>query len=122
MRELSVEPSRAKVAAARVAEILGRLKLNGSIFRPSPLSKVVELEALVVGVRGKEALWTALQRAEVTLGGLDLNSLVESARAQGDKLDLLRLGAVAHAFAAPKGKRPEVAMSTPRASTGDFES
>jgi hypothetical protein len=98
MLELRVEPSRTKVAALRAAELFGRLKLNGSIFRPSPLSKVVELETLVVGVRGKEALWTALQEAEVSLVGLDLSALIESAREQGDKLDALRLGAVAHAF------------------------
>jgi hypothetical protein len=101
MLELRVEPSRTKVAALRAAELFGRLKLNGSFFRSSPLSKVVELETLLVGVRGKEALWTALQRAEVSLVGLDLSALVESAREQGDKLDGLRLGAVAHAFIRP---------------------
>ena len=54
-------PSRMKVGMVRMAELVGRLKLNGRLFERSPLSSVVELETLVVGVRGKEALWTALQ-------------------------------------------------------------
>jgi hypothetical protein len=60
---------------------------------------VIELETLVVGVRGKEALWTALQRANVSLEDVDLDALAESARAQGAELDALRLSAAAAAFA-----------------------
>jgi hypothetical protein len=77
----------------------GRLKLNGRILRRSPLSRVVELEALVVGVRGKEALWTALRGAQVSLRGIDLDALVESARGQGRQLDELRLSAASRALA-----------------------
>jgi hypothetical protein len=104
MRQLDVDPSGMKVTVARVAERFGRLKLNGRLFKPSPLSKVIELETLLVGVRGKEALWTALQRAEVSVEGLDLNGLVESARAQADKLEALRLDAAAQTFAHREGK------------------
>ncbi len=83
----------------RMAERAGRLKLNGKLFARSPLSSVVELETLVVGVRGKEALWTALKRADVSLEDIDLEALVESARAQGVELETLRLNAAAEAFA-----------------------
>jgi hypothetical protein len=82
----------------RVAELVGRLKLNGRIIKRSPLSSVVELETLVVGVRGKEALWTALQQAAIRLENIDLEALVESAREQGAELETLRLSAVANAF------------------------
>lgn len=99
MRQLAVTPSALKVGTVRVAELVGRLKLNGRIFERSPLSSVVELETLVVGVRGKEALWTALQRAGISLDDVDLDALVESARAQGAELEALRLSAVASAFA-----------------------
>ena len=98
MRQLAVTPSALKVGTVRVAELVGRLKLNGRIFERSPLSSVVELETLVVGVRGKEALWTALQRAGVDLEDVDLDALVESARAQGAELEALRMSAVAKAF------------------------
>jgi len=82
----------------RMLERVGRLKLNGSLFERSPLSNVVELETLVVGVRGKEALWTALQRAQVSLQDVNLDELVESARAQGIELETLRLSAARRAF------------------------
>jgi hypothetical protein len=98
MRQLSIEPSAIKIAVVRVAERAGRLKLNGTLFKRSPLSSVVELETLVVGVRGKEALWTALQKADVRLED-DLQALVESAKAQGAQLEALRLRAAAEAFA-----------------------
>jgi hypothetical protein len=99
MRQLSASPSRMKVGMVRMAERAGRLKLNGKLFARSPLSSVVELETLVVGVRGKEALWTALQRAGVSLEDIDLEALAESARAQGVELETLRLNAAAEAFA-----------------------
>jgi hypothetical protein len=103
MQQLAVSPSALKVGIVRVAELVGRLKLNGRIFERSPLSSVVELETLVVGVRGKEALWTALQRAGISLESVDLDALVESARAQGAELEALRLSAAARAFAQASG-------------------
>jgi alcohol dehydrogenase class IV len=103
MRQLSIAPSAIKVGVAHVAERAGRMKLNGSLFKRSTLSSVVELETLVVGVRGKEALWTALQRANVRLED-NLEALVESARAQGAELDALRLSAAARAFARTSGE------------------
>ena len=104
MRQLAVTPSALKVGTVRVAELASRLKLNGRIFERSPLSSVVELETLVVGVRGKEALWTALQRAGMSLEDVDLAALVESARAQGAELEALRLSAAAKAFARAAGE------------------
>jgi hypothetical protein len=98
MRRLDVSPSALKVGTVRVAELVGRLKLNGRIFERSPLSRVVELETLVVGVRGKEALWTALQRTGINFEDVDFDALVESARAQGAELEALRLSAAARAL------------------------
>jgi hypothetical protein len=103
MRQLAVTSSALKVGTVRVAELVGRLKLNGRLFERSPLSSVVELETLVVGVRGKEALWTTLQRAGVSLEDVDLAALVESARVQGAELETLRLSAAARAFARASG-------------------
>jgi len=104
MRQLAVTPSALKVGTVRVAELAGRLKLNGRVFERSPLSRVVELEALVVGVRGKEALWTTLQRVGLRLEDVDLDALVESARAQGAELEGLRQRAVATAFLDASGE------------------
>ena len=103
LRQLSVRPSAIKIAAVRVAERAGRLKLNGTLFKRSPLSRVVELETLVVGVRGKEALWTALQKADIRLED-DLEALAESARGQAAELETLRLRAAARAFSRDSGQ------------------
>jgi hypothetical protein len=65
---------------------------------------VVIQTTLVGGVRGKDALWTALQRAGISLEDVDLDALGESARAQGAELEALRLTAVARAFARASGE------------------
>jgi hypothetical protein len=72
MRDLGVGTDRAKVAGAWAAEKLGRLKPNGHLLGYSPLSRVVELEGLLLGVRGKQALWRAL--AELGAGEPRLTS------------------------------------------------
>jgi hypothetical protein len=106
MRQLDVAPSSTKVGLVRIAELLGRLKLNGRLFTRSPLSRVLELEVLVVGIRGKEALWTALITAGLTFQDIDLDALVESARTQAREVEELRLSAAAMAFGQADGDEP----------------
>src|SRR6478672_10510242 len=65
MSALGIGVDHAKVVAGWTAEKLGRLKLNGQIAGYSPLSRLVELEAMMIGVRGKLALWSALSAAKV---------------------------------------------------------
>ena len=103
MRQLSIKPSAIKVGVVRVAEHAGRLKLNGTLFKRSALSTVLELETLVVGIRGKEALWTALQKADISVND-DLEALAESASGQAAELEALRLSAAARAFARTSGE------------------
>ena len=98
MRQLGVPSSAMKVGFVRIAERVSRLKLNGTLFKRSPLSRIVELETLVVGIRGKEALWTALLAAGFRLQGIDLDALIESARTQAKEVDEQRLIAVADVF------------------------
>jgi hypothetical protein len=99
MRQLNVPTSASKVALVRMAERLGRLKLNGRLFTRSPLSRIIELEALLVGIRGKEALWSALRAADSAIPqGVDLDALIESARTQAEQVDERRLGEVAKTF------------------------
>ena len=50
--ELGFGESKTKEAVAWVGEKIGRLKLNGQLRGYSPLSRVLELEALAVGVSG----------------------------------------------------------------------
>ena len=53
MEELGISRDRIKGVLAWTGEKVGRLKLNGSLLSYSPLSRLVELEGLVIGVTGK---------------------------------------------------------------------
>ena len=99
--EFGFRESRAKEAIAWVGEKVGRLKLNGQIRGYSPLSRVLELEALSVGVAGKLALWQSLQAVPSTaerLRSVDLEQLAERAQGQRDEIEELRLRAAREAF------------------------
>jgi hypothetical protein len=61
MDTLGVSRDRLKPAGAWVAEKLGRLKPNGQLRGYSPLSRLVELEGLYIGISGKARLWKVLE-------------------------------------------------------------
>jgi hypothetical protein len=104
MAQLDVKRDRAKVAGAWAAEKLGRLKLNGRLTGYSPLSRVIELEMLHIGITGKIQLWQALEETQsAKLTRFDLPSLVERAESQRAKVELLRLDAAREAFAEETG-------------------
>jgi hypothetical protein len=88
MDSLGVRPDRAKVAAAWLGEKLGRLKPNAQLRGYSPLSPLVELEILLLGITGKRLLWNAL--AEVAgEHGLDAQRLEElAARAERQRTEV----------------------------------
>ncbi len=102
MRDLGVSPSMPRALAGRVAETLGRLKPNGTLFRRSPLSDVVELEGMRVAVAGKAAGWEALlalAQSEPRLSREQLTELRARAHDQAERLRALHLRAAAEAFA-----------------------
>ncbi len=86
-----------KDAITRGGELLGRLKLNGRLRERSPLSDVVELETLVVGITGKQALWVSLRSAAV-LPAEELDQLIERAERQKRIVESAREAAARHAF------------------------
>jgi hypothetical protein len=90
MRELGVRPDRLKVAAGWTGEKLGRLKPNAQLRGYSPLSPLVELEGLLIGIQGKLAMWRVL--AEVAQDvGLDRERLEALAtRAEHQQADVER--------------------------------
>jgi hypothetical protein len=101
MHALGVRIDRFKLAGGWGAEKLGRLKLNGRLRGYSPLSRVIELEALAIGVRGKLALWRALaelDRDELAATSVTLPELILRAERQLEGLESERLRAVTEAF------------------------
>jgi hypothetical protein len=94
MSRLGVPVRHYKVYAAWAVERVGRLKLNGRVLGRSPLSSLVELEGMRLGVEGKAALWTALRALADRDPRLDparLDRLAARAREQADTLEEMRL-------------------------------
>jgi hypothetical protein len=101
MRALGVRVDQLKVIFGWSGEKLGRLKLNGRLLGYSPLSRVVEIETLALGVTGKLALWRALRELaprESRLAEFDFEALIARAEHQLDGLESQRLRAAADAF------------------------
>lgn len=103
MDHLGVGANRVKMPIAWAAEKVGRLKTNGQLTGYSPLSRMVELEGLALGVTGKLALWRALSATRPDLSAFSLKRLIERAEAQRDELERLRMKAARIAFGAPAG-------------------
>jgi hypothetical protein len=95
MAELGVRRSRFKRPTAVAAERIGRLKLNGRLTGYSPLSRVLELEGLTIGVAGKRSLWLNLRAAGVAdrVRQVDLDRLLERADAQLARVEAQRAAA-----------------------------
>lgn len=101
MHRLDVPVRRYKLAAAWLAEKVGRLKLNGRLMHRSPLSRVIELELMQLGVEGKGAGWRTLRtRAEIDdrLDRARLDELNTRARQQAGLLERMRVRAAAEVF------------------------
>jgi len=102
MDALGVSPDRVKQAAAWTAEKAGRLKPNGRLRGYSPLSRVVELEALSMLVTHNLALWQGLDEltaAQPSLDGPDARRQADQCAQQLQELQAQRRRAVTQARA-----------------------
>ena len=80
-----------KVAAGWLAEKVARLKLNGRLIGYSDLSRLVEIQGLIVAAEFRHLLWSMLALIAPTdprLDGLALEGL--AARARDQRLELER--------------------------------
>lgn len=107
MRSFGAPVDPLKVLGGWGAEKVGRFKLNGRVLGYSPLSRVIELEALALGVRGKLGLWRTLEllgpeRPE--LESFELSHLIARAERQLNEIESYRLRAAAEAFGAERGR------------------
>jgi hypothetical protein len=89
-----------KQALAWLVEKAARLKLNAHLLRRSPLSPLVELEMMTIGVNGKLLLWHMLSSlyGEEAPGGVRLGELIARAERQLEELKEHRLAAGRRAF------------------------
>jgi hypothetical protein len=102
MARLDVPVQRYKKLLAWAGERAARLKPNNRLVERSPLSRVIELEAMRLGVEGKAAGWRTLCEVadtEPRLPGERLEELLARARRQAEELEKLRVRAVTEALA-----------------------
>jgi hypothetical protein len=101
MGAVGARPDPLKQAAGWLAEKVGRLKLNGSLFGYSDLSRLEELEGLCLGVDGKLSGWRALREAaDPRIDPGLLQRLEQRAKDQRARLERHRRRAAATAFRA----------------------
>jgi hypothetical protein len=103
MKRVDVTPQRWRAPAGALTEKAGRLKLNGHVLSRSPLSSVVELEALLAGIEAKRAMWRTLRRladSDDRLDAAPLDDLIERSWRQSDAVEPVRAWAIAAAFTA----------------------
>jgi hypothetical protein len=96
------EQSTAKKSAAWLTEKFGRLKmLSGSDPANVAFSRMEQLETLMLGIRGKLALWEVLAElapSDTRLTGVDWNKLQQTAADQVKRTDEQRRRAAREAF------------------------
>jgi len=94
LRRVGSGTDRAKWLTGLAAEKLGRLKLNGHLLSPSPLSRLTELDGLCLSADARGAFWEALAALDhPALEGLDLQALADRAWEQRETLEPLRVAA-----------------------------
>jgi hypothetical protein len=89
-RLFGVKYSNVGRAVAYSGATLGRVKTNGRVFKYSPLSRVLELEALSSGVMSKLRLWESLLVVSAVETRLDEAELSRLASEANDQLERLR--------------------------------
>ena len=101
MGRLEVERHRVKEAAGWLAERLSRLRLSPTLTGSADLTRLLETEALSLGIEGKLAMWLALRDAAARdhrLAGTDYDRLIERASGQRRALEPHRLAAAERSF------------------------
>jgi hypothetical protein len=114
MDRLGIGKDTVKVVVGWAGEKAGRLKMNGRLLGYSPLSRLVELEGLTIGVRGKLSMWECLRSVanlDPVLAEFELDTLIARAEAQLEGLKRERIAAAELALTGTE----EVSESTPPA-------
>ena len=112
MAHHGIVPSPVKSPLALVAERVGRAKLNGQLVGYSPLSRLVELEALTAGVETQHNLWRTLKAlpAGSLPPSVDADERIARTQKQREELEEHRADAARVAFGS-------LGASTPAGST-----
>lgn len=90
MQRLAIEPSPLKQMAGWAGEKLSRVKLSDAMTSDRDLKRLLEFEALSMGIEGKLLMWRALHEASSShpeLAATDLATLAKRAETQRTSLE-----------------------------------
>jgi hypothetical protein len=102
MAAVSVEVPALKSIVSWLGERAARLKFNDRLFGRSPLSSVIELEGMIVGISGKLQLWRGLAiiaPEDPRLSRFDFDALAARAESQRARLERQHAAAVNRSLA-----------------------
>jgi hypothetical protein len=113
MARLGIKPSMVKLAFAKVADVAARPKLHGRLQPCTPVSRVLQLEALTASILTKRHLWQALAAVAAageipSLDRDELARLIGRSDAQIDRLEVHHAPASRSAFGAGAALSPDV--------------
>lgn len=95
MKAAHARPNPALALVLQVGERVGRLKPNGRLVRRSPLSDLIEIEALVDAVGAKRAGWHALAASSAPVGASQIAELTSRANDQLERLQSIHAAVAA---------------------------
>jgi hypothetical protein len=98
MEAVGATPRPIKQAGGRMLETLSRVKFDSRLTGSGDLSRLMETEALSLGIEGKLAGWRTLEHIPQRDLGVDLGALIQRARDQRDSLEPFRIDAAKRAL------------------------
>jgi hypothetical protein len=105
MDRLGIERSAGKQSGGLGLDRISKLRTSRALSRNAELSRMLDIEALQLGIEGKFAMWRALQEIadlDKRLGDTDFASLEERAHQQRDTLESYRLQSTVLSFSSKK--------------------
>jgi hypothetical protein len=105
MHTLGIRVNRVKLITAWAVEKAARIKPNNTVLRRSPLSDVLEFEAMLLGVEGKACGWRTLRaiaHKDLRVNRQEIENLEARAQRQLDHLEGLRQEAATAVGAGPR--------------------
>lgn len=101
LRKFKAKESAVRKAGGWIAEKFSRVKIQGAGEKVGELGLVQALEALVLGITGKQLLWRAFSASlgsSPLLKGVDLGALEERAIDQIERVEAKRIEAARETF------------------------
>ena len=101
MERLDIPRDTLREAGGWMSEKLGRLRLSPVVTGSEPLSHLLEIETIKLGVHGKKSLWRALHHVageDSRMADLDFEALAQRAEAQIEDLESTRRDLALAAF------------------------